>query len=70
MEIACIEHHFSDLEDPRVDWTNLRKLLDIVVMVICAIICGAETYIEIESVGQAKQVAQDLPGIAQWHPVL
>jgi len=41
--IASIEHHFSDLEDPRIDRTKLHKLLDIVVIAICAVISGADT---------------------------
>jgi predicted transposase YbfD/YdcC len=53
--IASIEHHFSDLEDPRIDRTKLHKLLDIVVIAICAVICGADTWVEVESFGQAKQ---------------
>jgi len=52
--IASIEHHFSDLEDPRIDRTKLHKLLDIVVIAICAVICGADTWVEAESFGQAK----------------
>jgi predicted transposase YbfD/YdcC len=53
--IASIEHHFSDLEDPRVDRTKLHQLLDIVVIAICAVICGADSWVEVESFGQAKQ---------------
>ena len=53
--VAFIEHHFSDLEDPRIDRTKLHKLLDIVVIAICAVICGADTWVEVESFGRAKQ---------------
>ena len=52
--IASLEHHFADLEDRRIDRTKLHKLLDIVVIVICAVICGADTWVEVESFGQAK----------------
>lgn len=52
--IASIEHHFSELEDPRVDRTKRHKLLDIVVIAICAVICGADSWVEVESFGQAK----------------
>ena len=52
--IASIEHHFSDLEDPRIDRSKLHELLDIVVIAICAVICGADTWVEAESYGQAK----------------
>ena len=35
--IASIEHHFADLDDPRIDRTRLHELSDIVVIAICAI---------------------------------
>jgi hypothetical protein len=52
--IASIEHYLSALEDPRMDRAKLHKLLDIVVVAICAVICGADNWVEVESFGQAK----------------
>lgn len=52
--IASIQHHFSALEDPRIDRTKLHKLMDIVVIAICAVICGADTWVDVESFGHAK----------------
>ena len=52
--IASIQHHFSALEDSRVDRAKLHKLLDIVVIAVCAIICGADTWVDVESFGNAK----------------
>lgn len=52
--VASIEHHFSDLEDPRIDRTKLHRLVDIVVIAICGVICGGDTWVEVESFGQAK----------------
>lgn len=52
--IASIEHHFSDLEDPRIDRTKRHKLLDIVVIAICAVICGADGWVAVETFGNAK----------------
>jgi hypothetical protein len=37
------EQHFGHLEDPRVDRTKLHKLMDILVIAICAVIAGADT---------------------------
>ena len=37
-----------------VDRTKLHKLLDIVVMAICAVICGADGWVEVEAFGHAK----------------
>jgi predicted transposase YbfD/YdcC len=51
---AAIEHHFSDLKDPRLDRTKLHKLLDILVIAICAVICGADSWEDVEDFGHAK----------------
>jgi len=49
-----IEQCFSELEDPR--WYNKRhKLLDILVIAICAAICGADGWEDVELFGKAKQ---------------
>lgn len=32
----------SDLPDPRVERTRLHSLMDILVIAICAVLCGAE----------------------------
>jgi predicted transposase YbfD/YdcC len=49
-----IAEYFSELEDPR--WHNRRhKLLDIVVIAICAVICGADSWEDIELFGQSKE---------------
>lgn len=42
------------LDDPRVERTKLHPLESIVVIAICAVICGAETWDEIEAFGEAK----------------
>ena len=52
--IASIEHHFADLDDPRIDRTKQHKLLDIVVITICAVICGADDWVAVEIFGKAK----------------
>ena len=49
-----ISDHFVDLEDPRIDRTKLHKLFDIIVIAICAVICGADSWVEIEEFGNAK----------------
>jgi predicted transposase YbfD/YdcC len=52
---ASIGYHFADLEDPRVDRTKRHKLLDILVIAICAAICGADDWVAIQEFGEAKQ---------------
>jgi predicted transposase YbfD/YdcC len=52
---ASIFEHFSSLTDPRLDRTKRHKLLDIVGLSICGVICGADGWTEIEEFGHAKQ---------------
>lgn len=49
-----IGKHFGGLEDPRIDRTKRHLLIDIVVIAICGVICGAETWVDIENFGKAK----------------
>jgi predicted transposase YbfD/YdcC len=51
---TAIEQHFGDLTDPRIDRTKLHKLLDILVIAICAVIAGADNWEDIADFGQAK----------------
>jgi predicted transposase YbfD/YdcC len=43
------------LTDPRVDRTKLHQLLDILVIAMCATICGAEGWEDFSEFGKAKQ---------------
>ena len=45
----------KQIDDPRRQWGNLRhKLADILVIAFCAIICGAQTYDDLEWFGKAR----------------
>ena len=46
--------HFADLEDPRVERTQLHLLLDVVVIALCAVIAGAESWDDIALCGETK----------------
>jgi predicted transposase YbfD/YdcC len=48
--------YFSNLPDPRVDRTKEHLLEDIIFITIAAVICGAETWNDIENYGKAKEV--------------
>lgn len=52
-KIALIDH-FANLTDPRIERTKEHKLIDILTIAICAVICGADTWIGIETYGRAK----------------
>jgi predicted transposase YbfD/YdcC len=43
------------LEDPRVERTKLHPLVSILVIALCAVICGAESWDEIALFGKAKE---------------
>ena len=47
--------YFADLPDPRVDRTRWHRLDDILVITLCAVISGADSFEEIERFGQARQ---------------
>ncbi len=49
-----IADHFGEMEDPRVEWSIQHKLIDIITIAICAVICGADTWVDIEMYGQSK----------------
>lgn len=46
--------HFAAVQDPRVDRTKLHPLANILTIAISAVICGAETWDDIEAFGEAK----------------
>lgn len=52
---ASITGHFSDLEDMRVEGRTAHRLIDIILIAICAVICGADSWTEIEVFGEAKE---------------
>lgn len=47
--------HFESLEDPRTSYLVAHRLLDIMALTICAVICGAEGWEDIEDYGHSKQ---------------
>ena len=51
---AGIEKHFGNIEDPRIERTKLHKLVDIVVIAICAVIAGGDNWEDIEEFGKAR----------------
>lgn len=51
---ATITEHFSTLKDPRIQLKTDHKLIDILTITICAVICGADEWVEIVAYGRAK----------------
>ena len=52
--IVTIIEYFSEVEDPRED-NRRHLLLDIIVIAICAAICGADTWTDVELFGKSKE---------------
>ncbi len=52
--IGTIGEHFAKVSDPRIERTKRHKLLDIICIAICAVICGADNWVEVENFGQQK----------------
>ena len=50
-----IGEHFADIVDPRVNRTKRHLLLDIIVIAICGVICGADGWVAVETFGKAKE---------------
>ena len=52
---ALIETHFGALKDPRSSYRIEHKLIDILIITICATICGANNWEAIAEYGRTKQ---------------
>lgn len=50
-----LAEHFEDIDDPRIERTKRHKLGDILTIAILAVICGADSWVGMESFGQAKE---------------
>ena len=50
-----IIHHFSSIEDLRVNRQKKHQLQDIFFISICAIVCGADNWVAVEEFGLAKE---------------
>ncbi len=53
--VASITEHFERLPDPRVDRTKQHLLQDMLTIAICGVICGLDSFVEIEEFGEAKE---------------
>ena len=44
---VSLREHFEMVDDPRVERTKDQGLLDIIVIAVCAVICGADDWVDI-----------------------
>jgi predicted transposase YbfD/YdcC len=52
---SLLLEHFKHLEDPQAEHLLEHQLLDIIGLTICAVVCGADSWVDIEHYGKAKQ---------------
>lgn len=50
-----LRERFLALQDPRIERTKLHELLDMITIAICAVICGADDWVEMEQFGNDKR---------------
>ncbi len=50
-----IQRHFADLPDPRRRHGQLHRLLDIIVIALCAVVAGSNTWQEVETFAQRRR---------------
>lgn len=53
--LPAILTHFDTLQDPRIERSRLHPLRTLLGIALCAVICGANTWEEIEAYGNAKK---------------
>lgn len=46
--------HFSSIDDPRIDRTKEHLLSDILLIALCAMLCGAEGFVDFQDFGKAR----------------
>lgn len=52
---SSLFEHLSEINDPRVERTKWHKLIDILVIAVCATICGAESFPDMEEFGKDRE---------------
>lgn len=53
-KLSLIEH-FEMLSDPRMDRTKEHDLIDVLIIAVCTLLCGGESFNDMEDFGYAKQ---------------
>lgn len=52
---TSIDAHFGSLTDPRVERTRVHRLGELVTIALCAVLCGADDWVAVETFGRAKE---------------
>ena len=63
---TSVSEHFGGLTDPRRDHLKEHRLVDIVTITLCAVICGADDWVACGDVRASEgRLAADVPGAAR-----
>ena len=52
---ANLIDRFAKLNDPQDDRAKRHNLMDVVVIAICAVLCGADSWVDVELFGKSKE---------------
>ena len=55
LALVSLPEYFGDLPDPRTGPAVRHDLLDIVTIAVCAVLCGADTWVDVEQFGRSKE---------------
>lgn len=54
IQLSTITDYFVDVDDPRMDRTKRHMFIDIITIALCAVICGADGWVDVEHYGREK----------------
>ena len=52
--VATLQTQFESVTDPRIDYLTDHPLSEIIIIAICAVICGASDWVAVETWGKTK----------------
>ena len=52
--VTTLARHFDSLPDPRIDRNKWHRLTDMITIAVCAVLCNADTWVDVELFGNAK----------------
>ena len=52
---ASLTEHFGNLNDPGIGRTKRHELIDILTIVLCGVIAGADSWVDVEAFGGRKE---------------
>ena len=55
-EVASIVRHFESLPDPRTGNAKQHIFLEVLIIAICAVICGADRWSDVELFGKTSRL--------------